>query len=69
MIRAALAALVLSGCTLASHVQVLPAINPTTYDASCCVAYVELNRSAAGSLEVQKTVKTWSISTKLHLQF
>ncbi len=54
------------GCV---QVVVLPVVNPTTYDASCCVAYVELNRSTTGSLEMQKTAKTWSISTKLHFQF
>jgi hypothetical protein len=69
MIRAAVAALALSGCTVVEHVQVVPVINPTTYDASCCVAYVEINRSTTGSLEVQKSATRWSVSTKLHLKF
>ena len=68
MIRAALAALALSGCAF-EHVQVLPVINPTTYDATCCIAYVEFNRSTAGSLEVQKSATSWSVSTKLHFAF
>jgi hypothetical protein len=67
MIRVALLALALSGC--ADGIVVLPVINPATYDASCCVAYWEMGKSTSGSLEVQKTAKAWSISTKLHLQF
>jgi hypothetical protein len=69
MIRAAVAALALSGCSVVEHVQVLPVINPTTYDVSCCVAYVELNRSTSGSLEVQKSAANWSVSTKLRFKF
>jgi len=67
MIRAALLALALSGC--ADRVIVLPVINPTTYDASCCVAYWEISKSTAGSLEVQKSATSWSVSTKLHFKF
>lgn len=64
MIRAALC-LLLSGC----GVVVVPVINPTTYDASCCVAYWALNKSTSGSLEVQKSATSWSVNSKLHLKF
>ncbi|RAR51697.1 hypothetical protein C7401_13657 [Paraburkholderia unamae] len=51
MIRAALAALTLAGCT---HVQVLPLINPDTHDISCCVAYAEIPPSTRMSVTVKK---------------
>jgi hypothetical protein len=69
VIRVAVASLALSGCAVAGHVQFLPVVNPTTYDASCCVAYVELDKNTGASLEVQKTSTTWSISTNLHFKF
>lgn len=51
MIRLALACAALAGCT---HVQVLPTINPTTDDVSCCVAYAEIPPSTRLSLSVTK---------------
>lgn len=54
MIRAALAACALSGCTVIAHVQVLPVINPETDDVSCCVAYTEWPPSTQLSLSVKK---------------
>jgi hypothetical protein len=69
MIRAALAALALSGCTIVEHVQLLPVVNPTTDDASCCVAFFELSRSTSGSIEVHKSPVAWSVSAKVHHQF
>ena len=52
MIRAALAAIVLTGCTTVEHLQVLPIVNPNTYDVSCCVAYAEIPPSTQLSLSV-----------------
>jgi len=66
MIRLALC-LLLGGCT--TGVVVLPVVNPTTDDTSCCVAYWQLSKSTAGSLEVQKSATSWSISSKLHIKF
>lgn len=42
MIRAALTACALSGCTVIKHVQILPVFNPMTDEVSCCVAYAEI---------------------------
>ncbi|WP_070108608.1 hypothetical protein [Burkholderia plantarii] len=40
----------LSGCTAIEHVQVLPVVNPNSYDVSCCVAYTEIPPSTRLSL-------------------
>lgn len=45
-------AALLSGCTVVEHVQVLPVINPNTYDVSCCVAYAEIPPGTQLSLSV-----------------
>jgi hypothetical protein len=66
LIRIALC-LLLGGCT--TGVVVLPVVNPTTYDASCCIAYWALSKSTSGSLEVQKSATTWSVNSKLHIKF
>jgi hypothetical protein len=63
----ALLCLLLGGCT--TGVVVLPVVNPTTDDASCCIAYWQLSKSTAGSLEVQKSATTWSVNSKLHIKF
>lgn len=55
MIRAALLASVLTGCTVVEHVQVLPIINPNTDDVSCCVVYAEVPPSTRLSASVTKT--------------
>jgi hypothetical protein len=69
MIRAALAlALSLSGCTVIEHVQVLPTVGQG-FNVGCCVAYWELSRSTSGSVEVQKSPTTWSVSAKVHHKF
>lgn len=65
MIRIALC-LLLGGCV---PIVVLPVVNPTTYDASCCIAYWALNKSTSGSVEVQKSATSWSVNSKLHLKF
>jgi hypothetical protein len=54
MIRAALC-LLLSGCTVVEHVQVLPVVNPRTLAVSCCIAYVEVGPTTKGSIEVQNS--------------
>jgi len=59
--------LLLGGCT--TGVVVLPVVSPVTEDTSCCVAYWKLSKSTAGSLEVQKSATSWSISSKLHVKF
>ena len=69
MIRVALAALLLGGCTVIEHVQVLPTVNPNTYDVSCCIVYWELSKSTSGSLEMQKSPTTWSVSAKVRTKF
>ena len=66
MIRALLC-LLLGGCT--TGVVVLPVVSPVTDDTSCCVAYWQLSKSTAGSLEVQKSATSWSVGTKLHFAF
>ncbi|QNB13417.1 hypothetical protein G5S35_17440 [Paraburkholderia tropica] len=69
MIRAALAALALSGCTVIEHVQVLPTINPDTYDVSCCVAYAEIPPSTRLSVTVKKSTTSFSIKAGARWQF
>lgn len=64
-----LALLPMAGCGIVDHVQVLPVINPTTYDASCCVAFFELGKGTNGSIEVQKTLAHLSLSAKVHHDF
>jgi len=49
MIRMAFGVLTLAGCT---HVQVLPIVNPNTYDVSCCVAYAEIPPRTQLSLSI-----------------
>jgi hypothetical protein len=68
MIRAAFAALALSGCTVITHVQVLPTVDQT-FNVGCCIAYWELSRSTSGSVEVQKSPTAWSVSAKVHRKF
>jgi hypothetical protein len=69
VIRVALLCVALSGCTVIDHIQILPVVNPQTYDPSCCIAYWELSRSTTGSIEVQKGARSWSISSKFHSTF
>lgn len=64
MIRAALAALALSGC-----VQILPTLDKQDQPTGCCIAYWEISRSTSGSIEVQKSPTHWSISTKFRTKF
>lgn len=64
--RAALAALVLAGCT---NVQVLPTINPTTYDVSCCVAYAEIPSSTRLSVTVKKSNTSFSVKASARWHF
>jgi len=45
----------LAGCTIVEHVQVLPIVNPNTYDVSCCVAYAEIPPSTRLSVTVKKS--------------
>lgn len=66
MIRAALAAFVLTGCT---HVQVLPIVNPTTYDVSCCVAYAEIPPSTRLSVTVKKSNTSFSLKAGARWRF
>ncbi|PXW23426.1 hypothetical protein [Paraburkholderia caballeronis] len=49
---AAAFAVALAGCTVIEHVQVLPIINPNTYDVSCCVAYAEIPPSTQLNLSI-----------------
>jgi hypothetical protein len=65
----ALALLPMAGCAFVDHVQVLPVVNPTTYDASCCVAFFELGKRTDGSIEVQKTPTHLSVSAKVRQEF
>lgn len=53
-VNGALLTALLAGCTVVEHVQVLPIVNPTTYDVSCCVAYAEIPPSTHLSLTVKK---------------
>lgn len=69
MIRAALAALTLSGCTVIEHVQVLPVVNPDTLDVSCCVAYAEIPPSTRVSVTVKKNNTSFSIKAGARWQF
>ncbi|MEK6420039.1 MAG: hypothetical protein V4801_10560 [Burkholderia gladioli] len=52
---AACAPALVSGCTLVQHVQVLPTVNPTTYDVSCCVAYAEIPPSTRLSFSITRS--------------
>jgi hypothetical protein len=52
VIRASALAFFLSGCTA---VQVLPIVNPTTDDVSCCVVYAEIPPSTRASISVTKS--------------
>jgi hypothetical protein len=65
----AMAFLALAGCAVVERVQVLPVVNPATYDASCCVAFFEIGKGTAGSFEVQKSPTNWSVSAKIHHAF
>jgi hypothetical protein len=69
MIRVALLALALSGCAVIEHVQILPTVNPMTYEVSCCVAYVEVDKATSGSLEVEKGAKDIKVSAKVRHSF
>lgn len=69
MIRAALLSMMLGGCTVIEHVQVLPNINPDTYDVSCCVAYAEIPPSTHLSLTVKKSTTSFSIKAGARWQF
>ncbi|WP_322069985.1 hypothetical protein [Paraburkholderia bannensis] len=69
MIRAALAALALSGCALVEHVQVLPTINPDTHDVSCCVAYAEIPPSTRASVTVKKSNTSFSVKAGVRWRF
>ncbi len=53
MIRAALFALALSGCTFVEHTQVLPIIDRNN-DVSCCAAYVEIPPDTRLTASVEK---------------
>lgn len=69
MIRTALAVLSLSGCTVVEHVQVLPVVNPDTYDVSCCVAYAEIPPSTLLSVTVKKSNTSFSIRAGVNWRF
>jgi hypothetical protein len=62
MIRIALC-LLLGGC-----VQVLPAVDQSM-SVGCCIALIELSKTTNGSIEVQKSPTTWSVSAKVHRKF
>jgi hypothetical protein len=62
MIRIALC-LLLGGC-----VQVLPTIDQSM-NVGCCIALIELSKTTNGSIEVQKSPTTWSVSTKVRTKF
>ena len=53
-IAGALLAALLASCTVIEHVQVLPIVNPSTYDVSCCIAYAEIPPSTHFSVTVKK---------------
>jgi hypothetical protein len=67
MIRIALC-LLLSGCTVVEHVQVVPVINPKTYAVSCCQAYVEYSKTTQAFIEVQNS-DAKGVSVKLGAKF
>jgi hypothetical protein len=56
MIRVALAALTLSGCTLMEHAQVLPTFSSES-GVGCCVLLVEPSRSTSFSLTLKKSTE------------
>lgn len=66
MIRALAGLLVasLAGCSAieVTQLQLLPVVNPLTYDASCCVAYVEIPPSTQISFSV---IHSGSAGTKV----
>lgn len=68
MIRSALAACALTGCTVLEHVQVVPVVNPKTYAVSCCKAYVEYSKTTQSSIEVQNS-DAKGVSVKLGAKF
>ncbi|TDV39508.1 hypothetical protein C7405_101627 [Paraburkholderia caballeronis] len=51
-VLAAVLVAALAGCTVVEHVQVLPVVNPNTYDVSCCVAYAEIPPSTQLNLSI-----------------
>ncbi|MGF6937804.1 hypothetical protein OKW41_006966 [Paraburkholderia sp. UCT70] len=69
MIRSALAACALAGCTVLEHVQVLPIVNPNTYEISCCVAYAEIPPSTRASVTVKKSNTSFSIKASARWRF
>jgi len=61
---------VLCGCTVIEHVQVLPIVNPNTYDVSCCVAYAEVPPSTRLSLQATHSdLKGWSFKAGARWRF
>jgi hypothetical protein len=58
VIRAALAAAMLSGCTIVEHIQVVPFVDSSAQITGCCAAYVEIPPSTQLSASVQKTTKS-----------
>lgn len=62
MIRLAPLALLLPGCV------VLPTVDQS-FNVGCCIALVAISKSTNGSIEVQKSPTTWSVSAKVHSKF
>ncbi|MBB2981729.1 hypothetical protein [Paraburkholderia tropica] len=65
----ALLAALLTSCSIVEHVQVLPTVNPTTYDVSCCVAYAEIPPSTRLSLTVKKADSGVSVKLGARMRF
>ncbi|CAB3784185.1 hypothetical protein [Pararobbsia alpina] len=68
MIRVALAALLLSGCAVVEHAQVLPTLGPDA-ELGCCVLLVEPNRSTSLSLAVNKGAEGVAVKVGATVRF
>lgn len=63
MIRAALLALLLSGCI------VLPVVDQRTDAVSCCLAVVEVNKTTDGTLQITKPAETLQVKIGARFKF
>jgi hypothetical protein len=67
MIRLALC-LLLGGCTVVEHVQVLPTISATE-GIGCCVILAEPNPSTDFSLKITKPAQSLEVKAGAHFKF
>lgn len=55
---------------LVTHMQILPIVNPNTYDVSCCVAYAEVPPSTRLSVQATHSdLKGWAVKLGARWKF